>query len=260
MNILITAGGTSEKIDTVRAITNHSTGRLGKQIAEVFLAQGHTVTYITTSGALQPSATRNKLTLIEIETTQELASAIQTVSEQQNFDSIIHSMAVSDFTTETTFSEEAFLDALTKKLINEEALLQQNSTELKLILQKQLNELAETLPTEKKISSKTNRLLLFLKKNPKIIAMLRELQPQAIIVGFKLLVDVSEAELLRVAHTILVKNQCDFVLANDFKTIQNNQHFGYLLNESGVIGTAETKTKIAQLLTTTIEKNWRDKQ
>ena len=259
MNILITAGGTSEKIDSVRAITNHSTGRLGQKIAEAFLLNGHTVTYITTPRALRPS-TNERLRLVEVETTKELAKTIHTLSQHQLFDSIIHSMAVSDFTTETTFSEDAFLDALSEKLAATKEPLPHDSAKLKMILRDQLDTLGNFLQTEKKISSKSNRLLLFLKKNPKIIAMLRELQPQAIIVGFKLLVDVSEAELLRVAHTILVKNQCDFVLANDFKTIQNNQHFGYLLNESGVIGTAETKTKIAQLLTTTIEKNWRDKQ
>ena len=36
MKILITSGGTTEKIDAVRGITNHSTGYLGKEIAELF--------------------------------------------------------------------------------------------------------------------------------------------------------------------------------------------------------------------------------
>ena len=40
MKILITSGGTTEKIDDVRGITNHSTGYLGKEIAELFLAKG----------------------------------------------------------------------------------------------------------------------------------------------------------------------------------------------------------------------------
>ena len=40
MNTLITSGGTSEKIDRVRSITNHSTGQLGKIIAETFLNKG----------------------------------------------------------------------------------------------------------------------------------------------------------------------------------------------------------------------------
>ena len=40
MNILITSGGTNEKIDRVRSITNHSTGQLGKVITETFLERG----------------------------------------------------------------------------------------------------------------------------------------------------------------------------------------------------------------------------
>lgn len=38
MKILITAGGTTEKIDQVRAITNHSTGRLGQALADYLAA------------------------------------------------------------------------------------------------------------------------------------------------------------------------------------------------------------------------------
>lgn len=259
MNILITAGGTSEKIDSVRAITNHSTGRLGQQIAETFLLQGHTVTYITTSGAFRPSA-HQQLHLIEIETTEELATTIQSLSQHQLFDSIIHSMAVSDFTPETTLSEEVFLETLAEKLAAQTEPLVNDPNTLKKILRNQLDDLAGSLQLEKKISSKSDRLLLFLKKNPKIIAMLRELQPQAIIVGFKLLVGVSKAELLRVGRAILLKNHCDFVLANDLETIKDQHHLGYLLNESGLVGTAETKIEIAQLIATTVEKNWRNQQ
>ncbi|MFR8961306.1 MAG: phosphopantothenoylcysteine decarboxylase, partial [Enterococcus faecalis] len=54
MDVLVTAGGTSEPIDNVRSITNHSSGGLGKAIAESFLAAGHTVTYVTTKHALRP--------------------------------------------------------------------------------------------------------------------------------------------------------------------------------------------------------------
>ena len=54
MKILITSGGTTEKIDAVRGITNHSTGYLGKEIAELFLAKGHQVTLVTTKTAVKP--------------------------------------------------------------------------------------------------------------------------------------------------------------------------------------------------------------
>lgn len=36
MKILITSGGTTEAIDSVRGITNHATGKLGKSIADLF--------------------------------------------------------------------------------------------------------------------------------------------------------------------------------------------------------------------------------
>ena len=36
INVLITSGGTVEKIDAVRGITNFSTGKLGSLLAESF--------------------------------------------------------------------------------------------------------------------------------------------------------------------------------------------------------------------------------
>ena len=55
MKILITSGGTTEKIDAVRGITNHSTGTLGKYIAELFLNNGHEVSLVTTKSAVKPA-------------------------------------------------------------------------------------------------------------------------------------------------------------------------------------------------------------
>lgn len=46
MRILITAGGTSENIDSVRKITNSSSGRLGAVIAEQMLQNGHNIVYV----------------------------------------------------------------------------------------------------------------------------------------------------------------------------------------------------------------------
>ena len=76
MNILITSGGTSEKIDRVRSITNHSTGRLGKIIAETFLDKGDQVTLVTTPKAVCPAAHPN-LTIILIENVAELLEKLE---------------------------------------------------------------------------------------------------------------------------------------------------------------------------------------
>lgn len=255
MNILITAGGTSEKIDNVRSITNHSTGRLGKAIGETFLAQGHTVTYVTTPQAVRPIQEKH-IKLIEIETTKELETTLRKLFKQEQYDGIIHSMAVSDFTTETTFSEDLFIEKLAAKL-------SQNGhpTDLAELTEKlylSLDELGKTIQSEKKIPSGTDRLLLFLKKNPKIIAMLKEQQPKAILVGFKLLVGVSEEELIRVGRSILTKNHCDFVLANDLEQIHGEQHYGYLIDSAGKFELAQTKSDIAQLIVNNVAKKWRN--
>ena len=71
MHILITSGGTSEAIDSVRSITNHSTGSLGKILTEMALAKGHQVTLITTPTALKPDP-HPQLRLLLIQNVEEL--------------------------------------------------------------------------------------------------------------------------------------------------------------------------------------------
>jgi phosphopantothenate--cysteine ligase len=254
MDILITAGGTSEKIDNVRSITNHSTGRLGKIIGEAFLAQGHHVTYVTTAQAVHPNE-QQALTLLEIETTKDLETTLTRLFEKKNYDAIIHSMAVSDFTTETALSEEQFIQQLAEKLMIDSST---SMSDLEQTLKTVMNEVGQTSQNQKKIPSNTDRLLLFLKKNPKIIAMLREKQPQAIVVGFKLLVAVSEEELITVGQGILEKNHCDFVLANDLTKITQDQHDGLLIAADGNLQKAHTKAEIAQLIRKNIEEKWRN--
>lgn len=259
MNILITAGGTAEKIDQVRSITNHSTGSLGKAIAETFLSAGHHVTYVTTAQAKKPG-TENKqlLDMIEIETTEELQNVLTQQFRKTTFDSVIHSMAVSDFTTENSTSEEAFIQFASNYLANLPA--PETKEAWSLLLKELIEDFQKEKSEEKKISSDTNRLLLFLKKNPKIISMIRHLQPATILIGFKLLVNVPEEELIQVGLATLKKNDCDYVLANDLTSIKGTQHHGLLLNAHGKIAEAKTKEEIAELLKHWIEKSWREKQ
>jgi phosphopantothenate--cysteine ligase len=254
MKILLTAGGTAEPIDQVRAITNHSSGGLGKNIAEHFLAHGHQVTYVTTKQALRP-ATQAGLTLYEIESTANLKNQLEQLFAKTQYDNIIHSMAVSDFTTETAIPEAELIQKMIPYL---QQLSGKETTEkLAEILSECLNAIGEQPQSANKISSKTERLLLFLKKNPKIIAMIREKQPQTILVGFKLLVAVPQKELLAVAKQALIKNQCDFVFANDLQQVHAKEHHGFLLHKDGSVASAHTKQEIAQLIVQNVENAWR---
>ena len=252
MKILVTAGGTTEKIDEVRAITNHSTGRLGQAIAQAFLSNGHHVTYLTTPLAVRPvqTGTDGTLEVVEIETTAQLQQQIEHLLSAQTFEAIIHSMAVSDFSSETSLPEEALVQALTRALLKQDSFTEGRISE---IIKETLDHLGQQQSTDKKISSNTERLLLFLKKNPKIIARIRQLQPSAILVGFKLLVGVSDDELIQVASNTLQQNGCDFVLANDLEGIHGDQHRGLLISQSGAIEEANTKQDIAQLILTQVQ-------
>lgn len=251
MNILVTAGGTSEKIDEVRAVTNHSSGRLGKLIAEAFLKEHNTVTYITTAHALKPEP-QPGLTIRVIASTQELEATLREELTTP-FDAVIHSMAVSDFSPSTSLSQEQFAEKLAAFLL-ENPVATQNIETLTDTIKQALAEISSVRSTDKKLSSQTDRLIVLMDKTPKVISLIKQLQPQTILVGFKLLVGVTDKELLRVGQGIMVKNNCDFVLANDLEQITATQHVGLLIKPGGSYEKAQTKEEIAQLIVANVHK------
>lgn len=221
MRVIVTSGGTSEPIDRVRKITNHSTGNLGKLIAEKLLLEGHEVTMVTTLNAAKPSEHKNLTTFI-IDTTAELSACLaQEVPKNQ---AIIHAMAVSDYTPQVMVSLEDFVEAIHEDI-----------------------DLATITNHSKKVSSKAKQQVILLNQNPKIIQQIREWQPQILLIGFKLLVDVSEAELIETAQAALIKNQADYILANDLAQISESQHIGFLISEHQ-IERVETKSQISELI------------
>lgn len=238
MRILITAGGTSEHIDQVRSITNHSSGRLGKTISEAFLAADATVDYVTTKQAVSP-VENTQLTTYYIETTAELLATLEALMHENRYDAVIHSMAVSDFTPAFSLSEEAFAEELDSLLTN--APIDGASLTKKLFS-------TDKEAAEKKISSSTEHLVIVLEKNPKIISKIKAWQPDTQLVGFKLLVDVPKEELINVAKSSIIKNQADFILANDLTEVGAENHHGYLVAKDGSIQEAFTKKEIGELI------------
>ena len=220
MKILVTSGGTSEAIDNVRSITNHSTGRLGKIITETLLAAGHEVCLITTKRAVKPEAHPN-LSIREITNTNDLLLEMQ--ERIKDYQVLIHSMAVSDYTP-------VYMTGL------EEV---QASSNLEEFLSKQNH--------QTKISSTDEVQVLFLKKTPKIISLVKEWNPTIHLIGFKLLVDVSEDYLIEIARKSLIKNQADLIIANDLTQISAGQHRAIFV-EKDQLQTAQTKEEIAKLL------------
>ncbi len=90
--VLITAGATMEKIDPVRYITNHSTGKMGYALARVAKAKGADVTLVTGKSALTPPLGVN---VIEISSARDM---FREVTERYfDMDIVIKAAAVADF-------------------------------------------------------------------------------------------------------------------------------------------------------------------
>lgn len=243
--LLITAGGTAEKIDQVRSITNHSTGQLGSLIAEAFLAHGYQVDYLTTPTALRP-VNQDGLALHFIQDTKELDETLTWLLQQKPYDAVIHSMAVSDFTPANSFSLEAFTEKINQELTKHSAPFTKKDVA-------SLIEQTTAQETATKISSDTDYLFLALKKTPKVIKKIKEIQPNTILVSFKLLVNVTQETLFEVAQESMAKNHGDYVLANDLTSIHVGSHTGYLIDKEGtLVGGAQTKADIAKLITDTL--------
>ena len=220
MKILVTSGGTSEAIDRVRSITNHSTGRLGLVITEALIKAGHEVCLITTSHAIKPASHPN-LKIIEIKNTLDLLEEMRNLVK--DYQVLIHSMAVSDYTP-------VYMTNIDEVQASQD-----------------LSEFLTKHNTETKISSKEDAQILFLKKNPKIISLVKEWNPKIHLIGFKLLVDVSQEHLIQVTRESLEKNQADLIVANDLTQISSDQHKAYLV-EKNSFQTATSKHEIADLL------------
>lgn len=90
--VLVTAGATREKIDPVRFISNHSTGKMGYAIARHCMQRGAEVTLITGKTNLAKPLFVNT---IEIESAQDMYEAVKSCCNEQ--DIIIKSAAVADY-------------------------------------------------------------------------------------------------------------------------------------------------------------------
>lgn len=90
--VLITAGPTQEKIDPVRYITNHSTGKMGYALAENAMRRGAEVTLVTGPTAIEPPMFVNVVPVISAE--DMTGEVIARAPEQ---DIIIKAAAVADY-------------------------------------------------------------------------------------------------------------------------------------------------------------------
>jgi phosphopantothenate-cysteine ligase len=262
MNILITAGGTSERIDRVRSITNTSTGRLGRLTAEAFSARERVGRIFYVCGRKAETPGSDKAELHVIESVDELADTACALCAGHDIDVVVHAMAVSDYAVRAVSTcgaiAETVRNALTEAGRDGRAGLASGGRAADgrpcsgaggggdPVLEALHN--VPGYAHDGKIPSNVDDLVIFMRRTPKVLPLLRELLPDALLVGFKLLDGVGEALLIDTAFRLLRDNGCDFVLANDLSLITDEGHTGHLVGRDGRYKTYLSKEDIAEAL------------
>lgn len=90
--VLVTAGPTQERIDPVRFITNHSTGKMGYAIAKHCMQRGADVTLVTGPVSIQPPMF---VDVVPVISASDMAEAVKSRASEQ--DIIIKTAAVADY-------------------------------------------------------------------------------------------------------------------------------------------------------------------
>ena len=228
--ILITAGPTNEYVDEVMKITNMSTGRLGVELTRNFLSNGCKVTLICTrsvarGGLYERYGLSNKenLKTVQIETTDDMYRALENESKGE-YDLVIHASAVGDYKPEFSFRMEDLAEELLK--------LEDKS--YKSILEVLTNPKCK-VNDDTKISSYEKHLTVKLTLTTKLISHLKQWFPNSVLVGLKLLENVGKEHIIEVAKKLCIKNDMDYIIANDLADLRKGNHISYLVNKDGYL-------------------------
>lgn len=99
--VLVTAGPTQEKLDPVRYISNHSTGKMGYAIARCAMMRGADVTLVSGKVSIRPPM---NVRVVPIVSAAEMAQAVKEAANEQ--DIIIKAAAVADYRPCVTADEK----------------------------------------------------------------------------------------------------------------------------------------------------------
>jgi phosphopantothenate---cysteine ligase (CTP) len=213
MKILITSGGTKIPVDVVRSITNMSSGTFGSKIATELLEMGHNIYFFKAKNSKSPFQYNcNFFTNFEF-SKECFNTKMDFVRRRWN---------------QYNESEYSSFDEYKSGLENV------IKTELPdiVILAAAVSDYGVNNPVRGKVRT-TNSMGINLTKLPKLIGFVKNWHPNCKLVGFKLLVNSSENELIDSAKRSIIDNNCDMVVANDLQDIKTNNHQVHLVFPTG---------------------------
>jgi phosphopantothenoylcysteine decarboxylase/phosphopantothenate--cysteine ligase len=219
--VLFTFGGTREVIDGVRAITNTSTGQTGAELVDLFYLSGFDVASIVAKGSVRPDYAP---IVAEFETHSDLNERMRDQIRSRPFAAVVHVAAVSDFSVDAiSVGEQTFPP----------------SAELKL--------------------SSDNRMTLQLRRNPKIVNLLKEYARdlKLKVIAFKLTKSADGREREEASLKLLNSPGVDYVVHNDLSDAeQDSQRRQFTIYSKGqppllVRGTKDLSGLLMSLIETT---------
>lgn len=208
MKILITSGGTDVPIDDVRKISNMSSGKYGAEIATEFYKKYHDVIYFSSKNSVIPSA--------------------RYLSNHKGFTNPLYK----DY--------HDYLNKLTVENVDELKgydIIVSAAAVSDYILDK----------TEGKISSDNDELVIRLKKAQKVLPLIRKAAPNALLVGFKLLVSPTEEEMHNAVKKVFA-NGADLVVYNDLTEIRKGDYTRYVFRPNMSFEIAKDAKELVQII------------
>jgi phosphopantothenate-cysteine ligase len=199
LEVLITSGGTISKIDDVRHVGNFSSGTTGMYIAEAFLKAGENVHFVYSKNSKRPL--RERLNVNPTKPFDEEVNRLAT--EYSNYHKYKDSLQ--EYKIETFDEYYQTLENILKNKKIDVVVLAAAVSDYSAVRQ------------EGKISSDLDEMSIKMKRNPKVISLIKEWAPDVFQVGFKLLSNVSKEKLLETGYEHLLKNKSDLVVANSLK-------------------------------------------
>lgn len=206
--ILITSGGTFEKWDNIRGHTNLSKGIIGMYLTEVAVQSGFEVILLHGLFTKFPELNPNVVTY-QFTGIDDLFNQIKALLATTHFDAVIMGAAVTDW-----------------------------------VIEKITDNKGNVIGGNGKISSDIEPVL-YLKRAPKIIAEIKNIQSNLKLVGFKLESTRNENELVERAFDRLEKWRADIVVANADDSLQTEVAAHYLIYASGETRKVNNKREAA---------------
>jgi phosphopantothenate---cysteine ligase (CTP) len=231
--VLVTGGGTIAPIDDVRHIANVSSGRFSSTITESCLRRGAEVWHLHAPQAQRPFHRLATFDLDSVNPRAECERLNLLSDEWSQHAARLHLIPL----VSGTVAEygRTLRRVLTERSIDAAFLAMAVSD-------------FEPEPAAGKLESDQGTLIVQGKPAPKIIRSVRDWAPTVYLVGFKLLSNASESELIRRAEDACRTNRADLTVANDWQTVRSARHVIHLVRPGHAVETLGPGPNLADQL------------